>query len=134
MRDYTRPHSLRQSGLEAETLKRKVTDLGLAYSLTTQWTSFVAVSEKVVNETPQATRTAAVPLPMVKGITGKAYPRKRTVSFSPPTGQRASRNFGGSPAPEPELIGGLAVLTLAGLASLARRRQNARRRDVPHAA
>ena len=135
MRDYTRPHSLRQSELEAEILKRKVTDLGLAYSLTTQWTSFVAVSEKVVNGTPQATRTAAVPLPMVKGITGKAYPRKRTVSFSPPPGQRASRNFGGSPAPEPELIGGLAVLTLAGLASLARRRrQNARRRDVPHAA
>ncbi|HIB43247.1 MAG TPA: PEP-CTERM sorting domain-containing protein, partial [Nitrospina sp.] len=56
-----------------EELKFKVTTLGLNHSLATKWTSFVAVSRRVVNPQPEVTPDTKVPLPMVKGLTPNAY-------------------------------------------------------------
>ena len=58
----------------SDELKFKVTTLGLDHSLATKWTSFVAVSRRVVNPQPEITPEAQVPLPMVKGVNTKAYP------------------------------------------------------------
>ena len=79
----------------------EITRLGLAYSLQTKNTSFVAVSEQVVNPTGESA-TARVPLPMVKGVSHEAYPQA----------------FAGSSTPEPQALFGLlivAALTLVGL-------------------
>ncbi|MEE4011578.1 VIT and VWA domain-containing protein [Roseibium sp. FZY0029] len=79
-------------------LKQEIVDLGLTYSLQTRFTSFVAVSEKVVNGAPGATSHRNVPLPQVAGVSTNAYP---------------SLNLSGSSAPEPEGIFGLMLVLLA---------------------
>jgi Ca-activated chloride channel family protein len=79
-------------------LKQEIVDLGLTYSLQTRFTSFVAVSEKVVNGAPAATSHRNVPLPQVAGVSANAYP---------------SLNLSGSSAPEPEGIFGLMLVLLA---------------------
>ena len=87
---------------QAEAADKEVTRLGLEYSLQTRNTSFVAVSQKVVNTSGQTAQPASVPLPMVSGITSSAYPQ----------------GFAGSSSPEPEAILGMimvAVMTLLGL-------------------
>ncbi len=86
----------------AEAANDKITQLGLTYSLQTRNTSFVAVSQKVVNSTGQTAKPAGVPLPMVSGVTNKAYPQ----------------GFAGSSSPEPEAMLGMilvAAMTLLGL-------------------
>jgi Ca-activated chloride channel family protein len=118
----TRAH-LRQPAASDAELEQAVTILGLTYSLSTRWTSFVAVSEKIVNADPAGTKTAGVPLHKVDGVTAKAYGRMGGSSPSIPSSQRAFNSFSGGSTPEPGLLGGLAVLTLAGLAGLYRRRR-----------
>ena len=74
MHELMVPQGLRTSGLADTALKAAVTDLGLKFSLVTQWTSFVAVSERRVNADPASARDSNVPLPMVKGVEPSAYP------------------------------------------------------------
>jgi Ca-activated chloride channel family protein len=81
-----------------EQIKTRVTDLGLNFSLLTRWTAFVAVSEKVYNTAPADTKELPVPLPMVKGVTAKAY------------GNQAA--FTGAAGPEPAQWLGLGLLGL----------------------
>jgi Ca-activated chloride channel homolog len=83
----------------------EITKLGLEFSLQTQNTSFVAVSEKVVNTSGTAATRASVPLPMVSGVTENAYPQ----------------GFAGSSSPEPAAI--LGFLVIAAMTVLALRRR-----------
>ncbi|MEP3346349.1 MAG: VIT and VWA domain-containing protein [Litoreibacter sp.] len=81
---------------------REITKLGLEFSLQTQNTSFVAVSEHPVNTSGQQATVTSVPLPMVSGVSKEAY----------------AQPFAGSSSPEPEAIIGflmLAAMTLLGL-------------------
>lgn len=90
-------------GDRAGTAEDEITQLGLAFSLQTRNTSFVAISQKIVNETGRTAQQAGVPLPMVSGVTKAAYP---------------AQGFSGSSSPEPEAILGLALvaaITLLGL-------------------
>jgi len=89
-----------------ETANEAITQLGLEFSLQTQNTSFVAVSEKVVNTSGQAATAASVPLPMVSGVTENAYPQTA---------------FSGSSTPEPRAL--LGFLILAAMTTFALRRR-----------
>lgn len=53
------PQKLRPDELDDETLKEEITDLGLAHSLTTQWTSLVAVDEPAPSAQKQPPKSAA---------------------------------------------------------------------------
>jgi Ca-activated chloride channel homolog len=108
MREMTRPNDRRFSELTDELLQEKVTQLGLDFSLMTRWTAFIAVSQKIYNEQPSASKEASVPLPMVKGISQNAYP---------------TQQFHGSSAPEAEEGLMLLILVLAGLFWWQRRQQ-----------
>lgn len=102
MRDFNVPAGLiRHSDMQDDQLKQRITQLGLDYSLMTQWTSFLAVSSKVVNENPAANKDAAVPLPMVEGVSELAY-----------ASADVSHNFVGSSTPEPAVIWELLLLAL----------------------
>ena len=107
MRLIKTPGRLRPMGISDSVLKQEVIALGLTYSLATKWTSFVAVSKKIVNEQPELAVDKDVPLPMVKGVTAKAYPS----------------NFSGHSVPEPGTMGGLFLMGGAGLAALRRRKK-----------
>lgn len=119
MRLMTTQLHLRQPPRSNAEIESDVTDLGLNFSLATKWTSFVAVSKKVVNTEPALAQSGNVPLHMVEGVTEKAY---GTQHAAMPT--QSAGNFSGSSAPEPGVIGGLAVLTLAGLFAARRRRRS----------
>ncbi len=56
-----------QSGNPNADIKRKITQLGLDFNLVTQFTSFVAVEEKVVNKNGKTT-TVAVPVELPDGV------------------------------------------------------------------
>lgn len=131
MRELMVPERLRTSGVSNAKVEQLVTDLGLAHSLVTQWTSFVAVSQKVVNANPAGTVDRDVPVPLVKGVSHKAYPngqgklRKaqggstRTVSSKqlamnhPAAAPFSGPVFSGGSTPEPEHILALLVLILS---------------------
>ena len=100
------PEELRPDQETDTRLKQRITQLGLDYALVTQWTAFVAVSEKVYNADPDATGTRPVPLAQVKGITENAY----------------GGSYTGYATPEPQTIFGL--LLVAGMLGwfVARRR------------
>lgn len=119
MHELTAEPGLRKDSRSDADIMRDITDLGLTYSLATRWTSFVAVSKKVVNTEPALAGSANVPLPMVEGVTENAY---GTQQASLPT--QTAGNFSGGSAPEPGVLGGLAVLTLAGLFAARRRRRS----------
>lgn len=87
-----------------DVLKKRVTDLGLTFSLVTHWTSFVAVSEQVYNADAANTPTRPVPLPMVKGVTALAYPNQAP--------------FTGAAGPEPATWLGMGLIGLLALWSL----------------
>ncbi len=112
MREMSVPVELRRSGLGNDTLENMITALGLRHSLVTQWTSFIAVSERVVNEEPGAAIDADVPLPKVKGVSDLAYPNAQRAQFTSPnaSGGAAAVAFSGRATPEPAQIGGLLVL------------------------
>lgn len=90
----------------ASALQSEVTALGLTHELVTRWTSFVAVSERIVN--PDADATAGEPpvrTPAPHGVQALS----------------AQGGFAGAAAPEP--ITWLATLSALGVAAGARRRR-----------
>ena len=104
MRLLGMPPSFRPAGMTDDILKSKVTDLGLAFNLVTRWTSFVAVSTKVVNEHPETAENSNVPLPMVKGVGPKAYGGML----------EQVAEFSGGSVPEPSEVAGMILLALMG--------------------
>jgi Ca-activated chloride channel homolog len=123
MRLINMPSYMRGSVNETE-LKNKITDLGLNFALTTRWTSFVAVSEKIVNAHPEQTEHSNVPLPMVKGVTEKAYGDSQTVSVTvAQPAMTVAQNFSGGATPEPSTIASLILVSLLGVWTFYRRRQ-----------
>ncbi|WP_300069291.1 VIT and VWA domain-containing protein [uncultured Ruegeria sp.] len=86
---------------DKDTLKTQIADLGMRFNLQTRYTSFVAVSKTIVNESGLPAQKTAVPLPQVAGVSAAAYPK---------TG------FSGSSTPEPQTLFG--ILTLLALATL----------------
>jgi Ca-activated chloride channel family protein len=116
-----------------DVLKFKVTTLGLNHSLATKWTSFVAVSRRVVNTEPEVTIDATVPLPMVKGTTHKAYPQPlkkgshsaayprtasllgKSQSIKVNTNIITAQMLAGNSTPEPATVMGMATVCTAGL-------------------
>jgi Ca-activated chloride channel homolog len=131
MHELMVPEGLRTSRLADTALKAAVTDLGLKFSLVTQWTSFVAVSERKVNADPTSARDSNVPLPMVEGVEPSAYPNaahqrglsgSRIVPAIPAGGSlvearapmvpSAQPTFAGGAAPEPEHLAGLGLVAL----------------------
>lgn len=105
MRDYTSPAELRTLQLDEAQLQERVTQIGLNYALVTDWTSFVAVSRRVVNTDPSSAHNVDVPLPMPAGVRPEAY------------GEMSPAGFGGSSTPEPSFYALMALLlVLAGFA------------------
>lgn len=125
MRQINTPSHMRAAEASDDLLKAKVVDLGLSHALATKWTSFVAVSKKVVNRNPSIAKEAQVPLPMVKGVTAKAYGEVANAALNAAISPTImAQNFQGSSVPEPEHLGTLVVMALAGwLATRRRKRQ-----------
>lgn len=118
MHTLTTPERLRTTELTDEQIEEIVTQMGLDYSLVTQWTSFVAVSEKVVNPNPANAANGQVPENQVDGVGKKAYGKRAS----------ATPQFGAATAhgtPEPAVWAGLLLVLLAG--GMAMRRRNATR-------
>lgn len=122
MREFPIPPIDRTSNLSDAQIETKVTDLGLRFALSTQWTSFVAVSRKVINPLPELARDANVPLPMVSGVTEKAYGTQQRQASVKTGQQKFTQNFTGGSTPEPPLIIGALILALAGFLGLFRKR------------
>jgi Ca-activated chloride channel family protein len=98
-----------QETLEGGTaFKERITELGLKYSLLTQYTSFIAVDKVVRNVAPQDSVGVNQPLPMPQGVSNQALGAE-----VPST-------------PEPESLGAIAVV----LSMLAMLRRRARRNDA----
>ncbi|MGJ7502532.1 VIT and vWA domain-containing protein [Variovorax sp. ZT5P49] len=98
-----------QETLEGGTaFKERITELGLKYSLLTQYTSFIAVDKVVRNVAPQDSVGVNQPLPMPQGVSNLALGAE-----VPST-------------PEPESLGAIAVV----LSMLAMLRRRARRSDA----
>ncbi len=136
MRELMSAGYRRQSGLTTSDLKQRVTAVGLRHALVTQWTSFVAVSQKILNPEPLTTPDVAVPLAMVKGVGPGAYGIQGTLQragrpANKAAGHRTVRiatssfkghsgggngsmgtGFAGGATPEPEQILGLLVVLL----------------------
>jgi Ca-activated chloride channel family protein len=96
------PQPRRPAMLSDADIKQQVTTLGLEFALVTRWTSFVAVSERIYNASPDATDTRDVPLSMVEGVASSAYPGSHA---------GAPAAFGGYAAPEPGAWASLALLS-----------------------
>ncbi len=149
MRELTTPQQMRNGGQSDLTITDQVTKLGLDYSLMSQWTSFVAVSEKISNEQPETTIDAQVPLNQVKGVSEHAYKKKPATQPTPgalPVQHKAriitnpkhtrivalngivstGQNFGfaGSSAPEPGTIGAMILLVLMMASAMAWNRRS----------
>jgi Ca-activated chloride channel family protein len=73
MADLAVPPGIRDAAVSDADLKARVVELGLEHHLVTQWTAFVAVSERVVNDRPEEALASAVPLPRVHGTPDSAY-------------------------------------------------------------
>jgi len=126
--DYMRQLNTRSNGknkrFSDDELKFKVTTLGLDHSLATKWTSFVAVSRRVVNPQPEMTPEVQVPLPMVKGVKTTAYPSSvsilggRKVIKATNTPSILGNNMVANSIPEPETVAGLFMLMVAGFAAI----------------
>lgn len=91
--------------------KERITELGLKYSLLTQYTSFIAVDKVVRNPAPQDSAAVNQPLPLPQGVSELAVP---TLGAEVPS------------TPEPESLGAIAVV----LSMLAMLRRRARRNDA----
>lgn len=85
--------------------REAITKLGLSFGLQSRFTSFVAVSEQIVNTAGPA-KHAAVALPQVAGVPPSAYP-----------------GFSGASTPEPQTLFGLLVIAACGAAAGLRRRR-----------
>lgn len=115
MSQINSPNHFKSTHLTNDELKQKVIHLGLKHSLATRWTSFVAVSHKIVNKNPETAKDSQVPLPMVKGVGPKAYGQAAPMQMA--------QNFSGSSVPEPATWAGLIVISLAVLMFLKRLQQ-----------
>ena len=103
-----------QEALEGgDILTKAITDLGLKYSLLTQYTSFIAIDEVVRNAAPQNTVGVDQPLPLPRGVGESALGEAQSFGAAVPS------------TPEPELLGAVAVV----LSMLALLRRRARRHD-----
>lgn len=107
MRDHASPVALRTVRVSERELQERVTQLGLEFALVTDWTSFVAVSQRIVNSDPSSARDAEVPLPMPAGVGPGAFGDLGAV-------------FGGSSAPEPGLYALIVLLAASLLIGAAR--------------
>ena len=127
--DYMRQLNTRNNGrnrkFSDDELKFKVTTLGLDHSLATKWTSFVAVSRRVVNPQPEITPEAQVSLPMVKGVNTKAYPSsvsilggRKVIKANNNTPSILGTNMAANSIPEPETVAGLLILMVSGFAAM----------------
>jgi Ca-activated chloride channel family protein len=94
-------------------LREAITALGLEYSLLTQYTSFVAVDERIRNTQAGDTPAVNQPLPLPQGVSRRAVGGAYVPS-----------------SPEPQALGALLVI-LAMLARAARRLSRQRRRPTP---
>ena len=112
MHTFITPLERRPLNITNASLKREVTELGLAYGLTTRWTAFVAVSKRIVNAHPDQAANGTVALPKVSGTTKSAY-------GVPALTGSAMTGYG---APEPGIWLGLAAAG-AGIAWSRRRRR-----------
>jgi Ca-activated chloride channel family protein len=124
MRQINTPTALKNTKLNNHELKQEVINLGLKHSLATRWTSFIAVSQKVVNDNPEEAVDSLVPLPMVKGVTSKAYgttSKIHAMKKAKPHMQLA-QNFHGNAVPEPSTWAGLLIITLAAITFFMRRK------------
>lgn len=102
-----------QEALEGgDEFRQRITDLGLRYSLLTQYTSFIAVDEVVRNAAPQNNVGVDQPSPLPKGVSEMAV------------GQSLGAEVPSTP--EPEVFGAVAVV----LSMLAMLRRRARRNDT----
>jgi len=114
MRLLTLPQDRRPWAASDATIRQRVTQLGLDFSLVSRWTSFVAVTERLTNPNPAGTPTAAVPLPQVDGVSSLAYgdPATRVALTVPNQGAPAApaSNFTGNAAPEPGIVASLLLL------------------------
>ncbi|MDX1979041.1 MAG: VIT domain-containing protein [Bryobacteraceae bacterium] len=87
-----------QSGNVSAELRNEITRLGLDFRLMTQFTAFVAVEEKVVNEGGKV-RRVEVPVEMPEGVShegvfGEAMPMQAAYAFAPPfLSQRANKSL-----------------------------------------
>lgn len=95
-----------------DAFKQRITDLGLQYSLLTQYTSFIAVDQVVRNTAPADATTVNQPVPLPKGVSENALGGAALGAEVPST-------------PEPETLGAIAVV----LSMLAMLRRRARRND-----
>jgi Ca-activated chloride channel homolog len=90
-----------QNGKPQDTVKDEITKLGLEFRLMTQFTSFVAVEEKIVTE-GGVPRTVAVPVEMPDGVSyegvfGEQKAKKETESYNAPgSGAASYRSTGGT--------------------------------------
>ncbi|MBK8815173.1 MAG: VWA domain-containing protein [Methylococcaceae bacterium] len=122
MRLINTPSYMRRTTDSENSLKEKVTALGLDFSLTSQWTAFVAVSQKIVNAHPEQAEDKNVPLPRVKGITGKAYGENPgSIALAQPV--MLAQNFSGGATPEPSTFAGLCIMAILGGWTLYRSRK-----------
>ncbi|MGM0557924.1 MAG: VIT domain-containing protein [Myxococcota bacterium] len=115
MRTLTTPKQMRTTELSDDQIKDIVTQMGLDHKLVTKWTSFVAVSEKVVNPHPKNSADGDVPVAQVDGVTQKGYGQR---GASSPTFNTPQHNG----TPEPGTLGGLLLAAGAGIAAWRRRR------------
>lgn len=95
-----------------DAFKQRITDLGLQYSLLTQYTSFIAVDKVVRNLAPDAAASVNQPVPLPKGVGELAVGGASLGAEVPST-------------PEPETLGAIAVV----LSMLAMLRRRVRRND-----
>ncbi|MBB3180371.1 VIT and VWA domain-containing protein [Variovorax sp. Sphag1AA] len=101
-----------QEALEGgDDYRKRITDLGLRYSLLTQYTSFIAVDKLVRNVAPQNSVGVDQPVPLPKGVSELAV------------GQSLGAEVPSTP--EPETLGAIAVV----ISMLAMLRRRARRND-----
>jgi Ca-activated chloride channel family protein len=96
-------------------LQQRITELGLKYTLLTQYTSFLAVDQVVRNLQPQDATTVNQPLPMPQGVSNLAIGEAVLT-----TGAQVSST------PEPATWGA-ALMVLSVLVLLARRERRLRR-------
>lgn len=109
MRLLNIPEYMHEIPISDENLKQQVTQLGLDFSLVTQWTAFVGVSEKKYNPNPAHTPTSAIPLPMVKGVSKQAY--SNPARTNPPSANNTGASTG-NPVPEPAMVFGLLLILI----------------------
>lgn len=118
MHAFVTPPEQRPDGMNDQALQTAVTRLGLGYSIATRWTSFVAVSRRIYNETPDTAANADVAVPQVAGIS--------TLAYGGPT-------MSGGAAPEPGLWLGLLTSLLVWLTAGGGRRKARRGEHSPEA-